>query len=423
MPSKRGNVWHVKRKLGPIGKVRRTLQTRRKQTAVKREEMLLRFVREGRWELLRAFDEGEVDILELEEARDRNQLGQLQKRLQEKRSRVPFDDALEVVERIKKSDDNIQADTWNDYEAKLKFFRDFVRRERENGEGRNAEEKRNDRDEAESSERPEGNVSSKIHGAESEPVTVREMLDPETVRRFKQHRKNKGMSDATINNDMNAIAALAKAALEKGWIDRKPPLKRYATKDRVRFLEPAQVRDYLNELRPDFRLYMRLLLSTGMRLGEVEQLRVHQVRAARDEPHLQVETSKTAEGTRPVTLPEHLAKDLQAHIDERGLKPNEEVFSLARRTVQKEHDRACEEVGLPDYTVHDHRHTAAVHLARSGTPLHLIKEHLGHRHIKSTMKYAKYHPDYGEMSPHVEGVARHLGITEPAKRGESEPQK
>lgn len=422
MPSKRGSVWHVKRKLGPIGKVRRTLKTRRKQTAVKREEMLLRFVREGRWELLRAFDEGEVDILELEEARDRNQLGQLKKRLQEKRSRVSFDDALEVTERIKKSDDNIRADTWDDYEAKLKFFRDFVRRERENDEGRNPGSKSDDQDGTKSSERPEANASPKMHGAESDPVTVREMLDPEMVRRFKQHRQNEGMSNATINNDMNAIAALAKAALEKGWVDSKPPLKRYATKDRVRFLEPEQVRDYLNELRPDFRLYMRLLLSTGMRLGEAEQLRVHQVRATRDEPQLQVETSKTAEGTRPVTLPRDLAKELQAHIDDRGLEPSEEVFSLARRTVQKEHDRACDIVGLPDYTVHDHRHTAAVHLARSGTPLHLIKEHLGHRHIKSTMKYAKYHPDYGEMSPHIEGVARHLGIDEPSERRASGPE-
>lgn len=83
---------------------------------------------------------------------------------------------------------------------------------------------------------------------------------------------------------------------------------------------------------------------------------------------------------------------LEAHLAETGRDGRDRVFAIPRRTVQKEHRRACELVGIHDYTIHDHRYTAAVHLARARTPLRLIQQLLGHARIEQTMRYARFRP-------------------------------
>ena|GEM_PF-2309376 len=96
-----------------------------------------------------------------------------------------------------------------------------------------------------------------------------------------------------------------------------------------------------------------------------------------------------------------------------SLSGTDQLFTIPRRTVQAEHDRACRIVGITDYRVHDHRHTAAVRLARSGMPLHLLQQQLGHARIQQTMKYARFHPEYSDVREYFEAVAREFGLTSP----------
>ena len=63
---------------------------------------------------------------------------------------------------------------------------------------------------------------------------------------------------------------------------------------------------------------------------------------------------------------------------------------------------ACAKVGIHGYTIHDHRHTAAVHLARSGMPLGLLQNQLGHATIAMTMKYATFHPKYADVGTYFD---------------------
>jgi hypothetical protein len=67
-------------------------------------------------------------------------------------------------------------------------------------------------------------------------------------------------------------------------------------------------------------------------------------------------------------------------------------------------------VGLHEYTIHDHRHTAAVALARAGMPLHILRKLPGHKHVEMTKKCAAFHPGYNEVAPHFERMGRMLGL-------------
>ena len=112
------------------------------------------------------------------------------------------------------------------------------------------------------------------------------------------------------------------------------------------------------------------------------------------EARAQIRDSKTESGVRNVFLPAWVADTLRAYIAEREISGTDRLFTVPRRTTQKEHTRACKLAGIHGYTIHDHRHTAAVHLARAGMPLNLLMRQLGHSTIKMTMRYAAFHPDY-----------------------------
>lgn len=80
--------------------------------------------------------------------------------------------------------------------------------------------------------------------------------------------------------------------------------------------------------------------------------------------------------------------------------------------MQKEHNRARVQIARADCTPHDHRHTAAVHLAPARMPLYPLQQQLGHTNIEQTMKYARFHPGYGDVGPYFERMGETLGLTE-----------
>jgi len=82
---------------------------------------------------------------------------------------------------------------------------------------------------------------------------------------------------------------------------------------------------------------------------------------------------------------------------------------LRQRTAQDEHYRARRLAGIVGYTLHDHRHTAAVYLARAGMPLPQLAQQLGHATIAMTLRYARFHADYADVGRYFDRVRRRWG--------------
>ncbi len=125
-----------------------------------------------------------------------------------------------------------------------------------------------------------------------------------------------------------------------------------------------------------------------------------------------MEDSKTPNGVRVVSVPEWCATVLRDRIDEKGLDGTDPVFTpIPRRAVQREHTRAVKAAGIrSDYTIHRHRDTFGVSMARAGMPLGVLQHQLGHGTIQQTMKYARFHPDYHDAKPYFEKAADRLGL-------------
>lgn len=374
MPFQRDHgTYYMKRTLDGFGQVYRSLRTDRKALARTREDMIRTLAKGQHREAVRLWLEGEISLSELQEAYETSKIPSFLEDLQ--RQDETLARASKAALRDKAPD--VKDSTHRRYTTGLTHFRNFC-------------------------------------GDEAE---LRECLTTDQVQEFKAWRLEE-VAEQTVNNDLGAVSILVTYAKRQGWIDERPKIKRFPYKVRIRYLDPEKYRAYISALRPAFRPLMNLLIGTGMRLGEAEALRVSDLRLGNGEARAEVKDAKTASGIRSVFVPCWAADVVEAHIEEQGRTGRDHIFPFARRTTQKEHNRTCNavtesseaKVVIDDYTIHDHRHTAAVALARAGMPLHLLQRQLGHASIDQTMKYARFHPDYSDVSPYFDRMGERFGV-------------
>jgi len=133
-----------------------------------------------------------------------------------------------------------------------------------------------------------------------------------------------------------------------------------------------------------------LAYSGGLRLSEVCNLRPEHVDFEREQ--LRICNSKGGRD-RIMRLSEEISRLLKEYI--RAYEPKEWLFAgqmkgepYSNSSLQKVFRRAKEKAGISKrVTFHSLRHSYATHLLETGTDLRLIKELLGHKDIKTTLRY------------------------------------
>ena len=201
---------------------------------------------------------------------------------------------------------------------------------------------------------------------------------------------------ATINRDLSRLRHMLNIAVEWELLEESPMkgmkfLRENNARTRYLSLEECQ-RLIASCIAPHIRALVTVALHSGMRLGEILNLRRHDLDFASG--FILVRDSKNGE-SRHVPADATLFALFRAYPH----RPSTDlVFSSSSGghivDVRTGFQNACKRAGLTDLHFHDLRHTFASQFVMAGGDLYILKEILGHKSITMTQRYAHLSPTY-----------------------------
>jgi len=167
--------------------------------------------------------------------------------------------------------------------------------------------------------------------------------------------------------------------------------KKVEENTRLRFLTVEECQTLIDCCTPHLKPIVTVALHTGMRRGEILNLKWEQV----DVKHgfFLLEITKNAE-RREIPIDNTLT--MMFNSMPRGLE-SVYVFTDPRtgepyKSVQTSFETALKRAEIRDFRFHDLRHTFASHLVMAGVDLTSIRELLGHKSLAMTIRYAHLAP-------------------------------
>jgi integrase len=236
----------------------------------------------------------------------------------------------------------------------------------------------------------------------------------EDVERFRNKRRTvktwRGdvRSPKTVNLEVQHLSRIFNFAIERGVSVENPCLRVKnlpADSRRTRYLshdEEERLMPWLNGRRGHIRPIVILAIYTGMRQGEIMQLRWADVDFQRNlinVVHGGTQSTKTGKGR---TIPmNETARDALLSIKRDGDK----VFQIG--CPKRSFAFACQKAGINDFRFHDLRHTFATRAADAGATAFEIAALLGHSAVTMTAVYT--HATSEGIRRAVEGLKRENG--------------
>ena len=237
------------------------------------------------------------------------------------------------------------------------------------------------------------------------------------VRRFVAGRIEAGDAAGTVHRAYALLRTLLNGARDAGLIEANPCIRirmPRAPHQEMHFLDATQVLALSRAIRPHFRVMILFAAYTGARAGEIGAVRARRVdleRATVDiresladvNGRLVFGPTKT-HSCRTIGLPPFLVEELRGLQEERGLGPDDLVFTglrgqpLRHNAFLVHHFRpAVIRAGLPTgLRFHDLRHTCVALLIAQGAHPRAIMERLGHSTIDLTLGR------YGHLFPSLD---------------------
>lgn len=242
---------------------------------------------------------------------------------------------------------------------------------------------------------------------------------------YRAQGRKKGLTGSTLNRHLSAVQSLLRwADEERGLaVPRFRVPKEKESEGRERWLDATEVAAIEKVAPLEWWPLFGLLIYTGLRIGEALGLIWSDVRI--DERRIRVHERggrrlKTASSQRDVPVPAPLALLLAEHSKRVPSNANALVFPEPFGNYWRAlhcFQRCIRQAGLPPATIHDLRHTFAVHCAHAGVPLPRLQRLLGHSSPLMTMRYMKHAPEayFAEDAARVAASLQGLANPQPPK--------
>jgi integrase len=235
-----------------------------------------------------------------------------------------------------------------------------------------------------------------------------------TAQRIAQHDRDRAtaistrlkrpVTPATINRELALLRHMLRLAEEWGYIARAPRIRLGKEPEgRIRWLEVDEERRLLGACRTSqnrqLAAIVTIAIETGMRAGEIMGLTWERVDLSRGVFRLE----RTKSGRRREVPMRQGVYDLLATL------PGHREGRLWREgRIRTAFENAVGTAKLDDFTFHDCRHHFASWFMMRGGSLQALREILGHRDIKLTLRYAHLSP--GHLRTEIEKTAAPMPV-------------
>lgn len=225
------------------------------------------------------------------------------------------------------------------------------------------------------------------------PNTHLQDIDRRLVERFQLELLSGGISKARVNRYLAALKCFFNRCIDWGKLLANPckGIKLYPETPRTHWLEAGQIAQLMENCSPRLRPVVQVALLTGLRLGDIRRLTWDRIDF--EQGLIRIMQGKTQT---PLLLPmsEALAEVLRAIPRDMDSPYVFSQYGRSRRFgwVRTDFGKAIRAAGLAGTRFHDLRHTAATQLRRLGRDLQVVQQLLGHKTIRTTMRYSHVHP-------------------------------
>ena len=210
----------------------------------------------------------------------------------------------------------------------------------------------------------------RLAGPQSSKAITQSLLDQFILDRGQEVGKT------TLNKDVRNLNAFLAWGGKNHFITSGLKVKKVKVAQKpVAALSPQQVRDLLTAVsrHPPLRLRVLLAVTTGLRRGDIEAIRIGDIHFDRNTLTTQNRKAGKAMAERPI--PEQVMTELSNHVDK---LPEGQEKLFADRFSPKRWDKIRKTLKLPGLKFHDLRKTFASLLAQRGVSTSVTQRLLEH---------------------------------------------
>ncbi len=234
-----------------------------------------------------------------------------------------------------------------------------------------------------------------------------EQLQTDLMSKGLREKNPQPSSAAWINRILNILKHMFSKAVEWDMVEadvlkRIRRVKQLRENKRLRFLSLEDAQVLISVCDEQLKPIVITALNTGMRKSEILMLRWDQV----DLQHGFILLDKTKNGERrEIPVNEALKavfNSLCRRTDVSSVFYNQKTLK-PYENVKRSFSAALKRAKITDFHFHDLRHTFASQLVMAGVDLMAVKELLGHKDIKMTLRYAHLAPAHKRKAVEVMG--------------------
>jgi len=220
-------------------------------------------------------------------------------------------------------------------------------------------------------------------------------IRPIDIEKFKLFRLNE-VGKNSVNKTIGCLKAIFNKAIEWDKFVFPNPVNKVKmfkiNSQRTRYLEKEEISTLLSNCEGDLKAIVEFAVNTGMRKSEIFNLKWRDIDFKRGIMFLLKTKNKEI---REVPMNEAVKRIL---VGLRKVPDSPYVFvgknGNAIVDVKKSFDTALNKSNIRDFRFHDLRHTFASQLVMSGVDLNTVRELLGHKDIKMTLRYSHLSCDH-----------------------------